>query len=166
METIVLNRGCKFPDCDKKHHGKGYCKSHYTKMIMHPNPNKCKIEDCENEIGIGAKGMCPMHYTRDKRNGSPAKVTRNRAYKSLLAHLKENYPGDTFLDFAITDRAHWARVCKSYYGDYCHECGWNETSCDVDHIISRKEGGLNTIRNGQVICPNCHAIKHRPPRKK
>lgn len=161
METIVKNPGCKFPGCNKKHHGKGYCKTHYGKFNIAPNANPCSFPGCNSEIGIGAKGFCPMHYTRQRRNGDPAVVIKNRKYKSFINDIRNSTNDDSYLDFVIADRVHWARICKEHYGDYCHICGWDETSCDVDHIIDRSKGGENTIRNGIVLCPNHHAMKHR-----
>ena len=39
-------------------------------------------------------------------------------------------------------------------------CGWDKARCDVHHRVARCDGGLNTISNGEVICPNCHRVAH------
>ena len=42
----------------------------------------------------------------------------------------------------------------------CQLCGWKESSCDIHHIIPRKEGGSDESTNLIVVCPNCHRILH------
>ena len=42
----------------------------------------------------------------------------------------------------------------------CAICGWNESTCDIHHIVPRKEGGTNDNSNLIIICPNCHRKIH------
>lgn len=42
----------------------------------------------------------------------------------------------------------------------CSLCGWNESSCDLHHIIPRHNGGSNECENLIVVCPNCHRVIH------
>lgn len=42
----------------------------------------------------------------------------------------------------------------------CQICNWNESTCDIHHIISKKEGGSDNISNLIIVCPNCHRILH------
>lgn len=42
----------------------------------------------------------------------------------------------------------------------CSNCGWNESTCDIHHIIPKKEGGKDTNDNLCVLCPNCHRLVH------
>ena len=42
----------------------------------------------------------------------------------------------------------------------CAICGWNESTCDIHHIIERKSGGTNDVTNLIIVCPNCHRIIH------
>lgn len=42
----------------------------------------------------------------------------------------------------------------------CSICQWNAASCDIHHIIPKREGGTNDMSNLIVICPNCHRMAH------
>ncbi len=151
---------CNIADCGRKHHGKGYCKIHYNEFILKPNNNKCSVEDCENIIGTnGCKGLCCKHYGRLRKYGDENIRLRNRDIYSLTKFVNDI----NNIDFVFETRLQWATACKIYYGDKCSKCGWNETTCDANHIIPHSKGGLNTIENCEILCPNCHAILHRRP---
>jgi hypothetical protein len=42
----------------------------------------------------------------------------------------------------------------------CSACGWNESVCDLHHIIPKSKGGTNDHTNLTVLCPNCHRLAH------
>lgn len=42
----------------------------------------------------------------------------------------------------------------------CSLCGWNESTCDIHHIIPKSKGGNNELDNLIIICPNCHRVIH------
>lgn len=42
----------------------------------------------------------------------------------------------------------------------CSICGWNESTCDIHHIIPKSKGGNNDNDNLIIVCPNCHRIIH------
>lgn len=42
----------------------------------------------------------------------------------------------------------------------CSLCGWNESTCDIHHIIEKKDGGSDDMENLICVCPNCHRIIH------
>ena len=42
----------------------------------------------------------------------------------------------------------------------CSLCGWNESTCDIHHIIQKKHGGSDNMDNLILVCPNCHRIIH------
>ena len=42
----------------------------------------------------------------------------------------------------------------------CAICGWNESTCDIHHIVERSNGGTNDMSNLILLCPNCHRIVH------
>lgn len=54
----------------------------------------------------------------------------------------------------------WARAVIRHYGNQCERCGWDAARCDVHHRQPKASGGLHTISNAIVLCPNCHRIEH------
>ena len=42
----------------------------------------------------------------------------------------------------------------------CSICGWNESTCDIHHIIERKNNGSDNMDNLILVCPNCHRVIH------
>jgi hypothetical protein len=60
-------------------------------------------------------------------------------------------------------RRAWAKAVKREHGEACERCGWAEAACDVHHKTPRYAGGLNTVANGVVLCPNCHRTSHGVP---
>lgn len=42
----------------------------------------------------------------------------------------------------------------------CSICNWNESTCDIHHIIPVKNGGSNLSNNLIIVCPNCHRVIH------
>lgn len=46
-------------------------------------------------------------------------------------------------------------IIKSYEGK-CKECGRQDKTLHLHHIIPRNEGGLNSINNLIPLCPRCH----------
>jgi hypothetical protein len=54
----------------------------------------------------------------------------------------------------------WAKAVIRHYGNKCEICGWDKARCDTHHRTHKSKGGLHTIENGQVLCPNCHRVVH------
>jgi 5-methylcytosine-specific restriction endonuclease McrA len=55
----------------------------------------------------------------------------------------------------------WAAAARLKLGPKCQECGWDKAHCDVHHIKPKSAGGLHTIANARVLCPNCHRLAHK-----
>lgn len=74
-------RICSVEGCDKRHFGRGFCRTHYAKWAKYKNPlfikevqnhNRspiCTIEGCNSKHE--AMGFCHMHYRRFKKSGDP-----------------------------------------------------------------------------------------------
>jgi hypothetical protein len=54
----------------------------------------------------------------------------------------------------------WAKAVIRKYGNKCQICNWDKAKCDAHHKIAKAKGGLHTIENGIVLCPNCHRLQH------
>lgn len=46
----------------------------------------------------------------------------------------------------------------------CSICGWNESTCDIHHIVPKSKGGTNDADNLIIVCPNCHRVIHTTSR--
>ncbi len=54
----------------------------------------------------------------------------------------------------------WAKAAIRTFGNKCQLCGWAAARCDVHHKTKKSEGGLHTLENAIVLCPNCHRVEH------
>ena len=54
----------------------------------------------------------------------------------------------------------WAKAAIREYGNKCDQCGWDAARCDVHHRVPKSLGGLHTLDNAIVLCPNCHRVIH------
>jgi 5-methylcytosine-specific restriction endonuclease McrA len=57
-------------------------------------------------------------------------------------------------------RRGWSKAAIGHYGNQCERCGWNAARCDVHHRMPKSKGGLHTLENAIVLCPNCHRVEH------
>jgi HNH endonuclease len=57
-------------------------------------------------------------------------------------------------------RHSWAKAAIRHYGNACERCSWSAARCDVHHRHQKAKGGLHTISNAIVLCPNCHRVEH------
>ena len=67
---------CKIDDCETTSHARGYCRSHYRKLMAYGDPlwapstkpNKyCEVPRCEKKARTKTAKLCPMHYHRQYR---------------------------------------------------------------------------------------------------
>jgi len=56
-------------------------------------------------------------------------------------------------------RYHRSAKVRRHFGDLpCFICGWSEATCDVHHIVPRRDGGSNDLDNLVILCPNHHRL--------
>ena len=160
-------KSCSVPECNKKHHARGYCKYHYVHIYLRQklSNTKCSVVGCDNPVSISftKEKLCEMHGTRMKRSGSVFLRKRDRDIRSIAQSLADS---ENPLEFDMVNKNTFSEVSRIYYGDYCHECGWNLGPCEAHHIIPVSDGGKSSIGNCIVLCPNCHSLKHRNNRKR
>lgn len=69
---------CSIAGCGSAHYAKGYCFSHYRRMLRHGDPlggqpprgkndGPCSVEGCDEPSA--KKGLCNAHYLRHRRYG-------------------------------------------------------------------------------------------------
>lgn len=113
--------------------------------------------DCGNEVERAsaslrkAKGVCSC--------GCYLKEVSKQRLKHDSWNIGRSYRIKG-LDDIYKNRKAWATAVIREKGSKCEICGWNRARCDVHHILPRSKGGLNTINNGAVLCPNCHRELH------
>lgn len=69
-------RLCELPECGKRHHAKGFCKSHYSSQCWRegrdkraPGGNLCRREGCA-KVARPTGTLCEAHYRADLRANS------------------------------------------------------------------------------------------------
>lgn len=80
---------CKIDDCGKPGGGgRGWCSMHYSRFLRHGDPlwtraqRICEWENCETPAwGLG---LCPLHYTRQRRGMPMDAPRRTRRYTSQV----------------------------------------------------------------------------------
>lgn len=133
-------------------------------------------------VGISTDGHaiwlcdCVCGCTREITSNS---LTRRNSVKSCgcakaIAAKQRRKPGGSWNEgrsYAIgngkhcyRNRAAWSKAVIRHYGNKCQRCGWAEARCDAHHKTPKSLGGLHTIKNGIVLCPNCHRIAHENER--
>ena len=91
-------------------------------------------------------------FLREQKN-IPPKMNRiiraNVRNELLLRKTCANVPGN------------FAPGCKGYICPMwkCNGGYFDEAGCQIDHIIEVTHGGNSNIKNLQVLCPSCHAVK-------
>lgn len=58
------------------------------------------------------------------------------------------------------NRGSWTQALRRIFPDQCMRCGWKEATCDAHHISHKGKGGKHTLKNGVILCPNCHRLAH------
>ena len=116
---------------------------------------KCKC-DCgtvclvmSNNFRSGLTGTRSCGCLRSEVSSRPKPWNTGRTY--------QNHGTDT----VFKTKHSWANAVLRAQGNACSRCGWDKARCDVHHRVQRKDGGQNTVPNGEVLCPNCHRIEHQ-----
>ena len=79
-----------------------------------------------------------------------------RQYCSMLCAGKAIGRNRTIRPEVFVLRKRFLREGRKAFIDVCAYCGWNETPCDVAHLIAVKDGGPNIVDNAIMLCPNHH----------
>lgn len=118
---------------------------------------RCKC-DCGGEKVVQSNNL--LRHTGTKSCGCLRR-------EANAAKMREHGAWNDGKSYAIQDGEHcyqtrhsWAKAAIRHYGNQCERCGWNAARCDVHHRKPKASGGLHTIANAVVLCPNCHRVEH------
>jgi hypothetical protein len=170
---------CTYAECDRKHHARGLCLTHYMqfkrgatpvgpiKTRVSIKPEECSEEGCA--APVKAKGLCKAHYQRLLRHGHTRQTDRTSVPKPCAIETCDNhlYAKDLchahyikqrkWSSFGV-DAARYQEMLREQNG-VCAICGEPERSPDkatgktrdlaIDH---NHETGV--VR--QLLCSNCN----------
>lgn len=95
--SSLPHRGCSVEDCTNKHHSKGFCSKHLSRMQRRgtTEQNKvvrlCSVEGCKNLHRSG--GLCLKHDQRMRRHGSMAEPATGPSFpERFWAKVNKNGP--------------------------------------------------------------------------
>lgn len=86
----------------------------------------------------------------------PLSRANARFCSKRCASLGPNNPAFRGGKFKTT--MHFRRFVRSLLPSKCSICGWGEAACDVCHIVSKREGGTDSLDNIVILCPNHHRM--------
>lgn len=107
----------------------------------------CSKPGCPNLVAAG--GYCDLHKKKarrsqkeyDKQRGSSAKRGYGGTWQKLRTIVLNKKP-----------------LCADPYGIH-EQSGRIELATEVDHIIPKRDGGTNEMKNLQPLCKSCHSRK-------
>ena len=117
----------------------------------------CKC-DCGGERVVQSNNLARAQGTQScgclRSEAAKARLLRDGAWNDGKSYAIGN--GER----CYRTRHAWAKAAIRHYGNKCERCGWCKARCDVHHRIAKATGGLHTIANAVVLCPNCHRVEH------
>lgn len=144
---------CTVGQCDRKHHARGYCLTHYTqfkrgvtpagaiKTRVSVQPEECSEDGCPSPVK--AKGLCKAHYQRLLRHGHTRYQDRKSTPKPCAIETCDNHlyaKGLCHLHYAKQRKWQAAGIDASRYQEMLHEQGG---VCAICHKPEKHKDGLS-----------------------
>lgn len=118
--------------------GPVYCSRKCTGVSQRAKESECPV--CETQF-VGHKKYCSRECANKGRTGIKYDGSRTKCKATKVRNLK-------------------LELAKRNDGK-CETCNnGNFAILQVHHIILRKKGGSNELKNLKLICPNCHMEEH------
>src|SRR5271166_5327709 len=129
----------KYEGCDKPHRRNGYCANHSQKfkrgtLYLTKEVRLCSVKDCKNKHY--SLGLCSRHYRQYNR----------QKYSKQMTELQKDFAINDF-NYPFKQHDTLTKAAKHLFGDKCMLCCWNETTCDMHHIVDKAKGGSNSLAN-------------------
>ncbi|MGH3795639.1 MAG: hypothetical protein ACRDSP_12185 [Pseudonocardiaceae bacterium] len=149
-------RTCSVPGCNRKHYGRGLCKTHYMRQVRtgHPGPAAittrppreptCTVTGCEQPHQ--ARGLCRTHYSRWQRTGDIHPDTPRAPRRCRL-------PG-------CSRRHHRQGMCRMHFRR-AQQTGSTQTAFDLAEATRLYRGGASAATLGQLYSLTPHTVLAR-----
>lgn len=118
--------------------------------------------DCGGERVVAQNNLTRPAGTRSCGCLTREAAARRRAAEGVWNDGKSYAIGDG--EHCYRNTRAWSKAVLRHYGNGCMACGWDKARCDAHHRVPKSRGGLHTISNGIVLCPNCHRVEHEKGR--
>lgn len=111
------------------------------------------LENQEKPLYVYVCDKCGKEFSTSKKRRSDRNIHCEECIQKRK-HFNEN--PETIME--LSKRTISKILNRSRKG--CSICGWNESICDIHHIVERCKGGSDDIDNLIIVCPNCHRVIH------
>jgi hypothetical protein len=139
-----------------------YCKKQITVYLYDHNRgygkfcNKKCSSSYNNEKRSKIILSCVVCGSGFKTKSNHAKYCSNKCRRKVSCQLSKDRRSEG------KDRYHLAEKVRKIFGELaCFVCGWKESSCDVHHIIPKRDRGSDALSNLTILCPNHHRLADR-----
>ena len=120
--------------------------------VYEKNLNGSNLIELSEEYGIPRTTL--NRYL--KNAGYDIQVNRKNLYKTYFVSKADK---DIEYDFGYKNTIPWKQTLIFHLGHKCFVCGYNKI-VEAHHIVPINDGGKTSVKNGILLCPNCHAEVH------
>ena len=139
-----------------------YCKKQITVYLCDHNRGRGKFCNPKCSCCYNNKKRskiilsCVVCGSEFKSKANHAKYCSNKCRRKVSCQLSKDRRREG------KDRYHLAEKVRKIFGKLaCFVCGWEESSCDVHHVIPKRDGGSDVLSNLTILCPNHHRLADR-----
>ena len=128
------------------------------------NPNDLRQKFCSKSCAVSFNNRLRIvsETTKKKISDTLSSKERPTVTKRLSLQKHASFVRETEITTLYDLSSRTAKKILKRMKLPCSNCGWyvEDVSCDIHHIIPRKEGGTDSHDNLTYICPNCHRLAH------